>query len=205
MPIGDIAPALVMAIGAALILLTTMFTPRRLQWTGAPLALAVLCVAAGLTFRLQMVTVAKLSFSGTWALDDLTALSSYAILGTTAMVVLLSPAWLQTDRRHGEWYVMLILSALGAVLMAGAADLMELMVAVLLSSVTGYTLASYHRASRMCAEAGAKYYFVGAMANPMMLLNWERFPVIPGFRMWPRQAPHRRAPFSLLCRKSGPW
>lgn len=171
MPIGDIAPALSMTIGAALILVAALFLPRRHQWVCAALSLLVILTAAVLAVRLQLVTAPQLTFSGVWALDDLTAWSSYAILGGTALVVLLSPTWFQSDARHGEWYVILLFSALAAVLMAGAADLMELMVAVLLSSVTGYTLASYHRASRMCAEAGAKYYFLGALANPMMFLG----------------------------------
>ena len=171
MPIGDIAPALALTIGAALILVTALFVPRKLQWICVPLSMATLVVSAALTVNLQLNVAPKLSFSDTWALDDLTAWSSYAILGTTAFVTLLSLTWFQADPRQGEWYVMLIFSALGAMLMAGAADLMELMVAMLLSSVTGYTLASYHRASRMCAEAGAKYYFLGALANPTLFLG----------------------------------
>ncbi|HSO19175.1 MAG TPA: hypothetical protein VLT88_06950, partial [Desulfosarcina sp.] len=143
MPIGDIAPGLAMAIGAALILVTALFVPRQRQWICGPLALTVILVALAMTAYLQWRVGPKLSFMDTWALDDLTAWSSYAILGTTALVALLSVTWFQNDPRRGEWFVMLLLSALGAMLMAGAADLMELMVAVLLSSVTGYTLASY--------------------------------------------------------------
>ncbi len=171
MPVGDIAPSLTLIIGAALILLVALFVPRKKQWLCAILALITVGVATFFTLKLQITTPTKLSFSGTWALDDLTAWSTYAILGTTSLVILLSPVWFSSDRRHGEWYVILLFGALGAILLAGAADLMELMVAMLLSSVTGYTLASYHRANKMCAEAGAKYYFLGALANPMMFMG----------------------------------
>ncbi len=171
MPIGDITPALTLIIGAVLILLVAIFVSREKQWLCALLAVAAVSIAALFTLKLQMTTAPKLSFSGTWALDGLTAWSSYAILGTTGLVILLSPAWFRSDSRHGEWYVILLFGALGSILLAGAADLMELMVAMLLSSVTGYTLASYHRASKMCAEAGAKYYFLGALANPMMFMG----------------------------------
>ena len=169
--LGDIFPALSMVLGAAAILLVVLFTPRRQQWLGAPLALATLLTAFLLTVRLQLYSAPKLSFSNTWAVDDLTAWSSYAIIGSTVLVVSFSPAWFRSDRRHGEWYVMLLFAALGALLMAGAADLMQLMVAMLLSSVSGYTLASYHRASKICAEAGAKFYFLGALANPLMFMG----------------------------------
>ncbi len=171
MPVGDISPAICLILGAAGILAAVIFMPHRLQWLGAPLALTTLLAAFLLTLQLQLGSSARLSFSGTWAVDDLTAWTSYIILGTTAWVVAFSPSWFASDKRHGEWYVMLLFSVLGALLMAGAADLMQLMVAMLLSSVTGYTLASYHRASRMCAEAGAKYYFLGALANPLMFMG----------------------------------
>src|SRR3546814_19538147 len=59
--------------------------------------------------------------------------------------VLLTPGWFHSDRRHGEYYSVLLFSALGAMALAGAADLMQLVMAVLLSSVTGYTMAAYHR------------------------------------------------------------
>ncbi len=171
MPLGDITPELSLVLGAAMILLVVLFVPRRLQWLGAPAALATLLTAFLLTVRLQLNSEPRLSFAGNWAVDDLTAWSAYAFISTTALVVFFSPGWFSSDRRHGEWYVMLLFSALGALLMAGAADLMQLMVAMLLSSVSGYTLASYHRASKICAEAGAKYYFLGALANPLMFMG----------------------------------
>ena len=171
MPLGDISPAIGLILGAAGILTTVIFVPHCRQWLGAPLAFATLLAAFLLTLQLQLGVSTRLSFSGTWAVDDLTAWTSYIIFATTALVVAFSPGWFAGDKRHGEWYVMLLFSALGSLLMAGAADLMQLMVAMLLSSVTGYTLASYHRASRMCAEAGAKYYFLGALANPLMFMG----------------------------------
>lgn len=171
MPVGHVAPELALTLGAVLVLLVAIAVPRPRQGLCAPLSLLVLAVAGGYARHLQATVPATLSFSGTWALDDLTAWSTYVILTTTALVVLLSPAWFRRDRRHGEWYAILLFSALGAILLTGAADLSELMVGMLLVSVTGYTLASYHRSSRMCAEAGAKFYFLGALANPMLFLG----------------------------------
>jgi NADH-quinone oxidoreductase subunit N len=171
MPIGDVAPELVLAIGAVLVVLAASFSPRERHDLCAWLSLAVLSAAAAWTAVLHRSAAPTLTFAGTWALDAITAWATYGILGTTALIVLLSPRWFRTDRRHGEWYAILLFSALGAVLMAGAADLSELMVAVLLASVTGYTLASYHRSSRMAAEAGAKFFLLGALANPTLFLG----------------------------------
>ncbi|MFW6023437.1 MAG: NADH-quinone oxidoreductase subunit N [Myxococcota bacterium] len=171
MPIGHVAPGLAVVLGAVVGLLAMLLLPRGRQGWGAAWALGTLGVALGLAVDLHVRTPAQLTFHGTWALDGVTGWATFAILGATAVVVLLSPAWLRTDPRHGEWYTLLLLSALGALMLAGAADLLELMVGMLLVSVTGYTLASYHRGSRMSAEAGAKYFLLGALTNPLLFLG----------------------------------
>lgn len=171
MPMGDVAPQLALVLGAVLCLLSAISLPRRLQWVGAPLAAVTCAVAAGFAWHLQATAAPTLSFDSTWAIDGLTTWATLVICGTTALVAALSPRWFATDRRHGEWYAVLLFSALGAVLLAGASDIMELMVAMLLASVTGYTLASYHRESPTCAEAGAKYFLMGALTNSLLFLG----------------------------------
>src|SRR3546814_8025021 len=85
--------------------------------------------------------------------------------------VLLTPGWFHSVRRHGEYYSVLLFSALGAMALAGAADLMQLVMAVLLSSVTGYTMAAYHRNWPLSVEAGMKYFLVGALANALLVIG----------------------------------
>ncbi|MDQ3342896.1 MAG: NADH-quinone oxidoreductase subunit N, partial [Actinomycetota bacterium] len=64
---------------------------------------------------------------------------------------------------------MVLFATLGAVVLAGAADLMELVMGLLLSSVTGYVLAGYHRGSKESGEAAIKYYLLGALTNALLL------------------------------------
>ncbi len=169
MPIGDAAPEIAIVLAAVVVLLAAAFTPQRWQWLGAPLALAGLLIAA--TLCAGQLGEARMSFSGVWALDGASIGARLLILAATGLVVLLVPGWLATDRRHGEYYAMLLLSALGAMLMAGAADLLELVMGVLLSSITGYTLAAYHRDWALSVEAGMKYFLVGALANALLVLG----------------------------------
>jgi hypothetical protein len=51
-------------------------------------------------------------------------------------VIGLSVPWFRTDPRHGEYYTLILYGALGAVLLAGATDLKEFVVAMILQ-VTG--------------------------------------------------------------------
>ena len=169
MPIEHIVPEITVVVGAAVILVMVLFTGRDRQWLAAPMALVVLAAAAVFTLDVAINGQPLVTMHGTWALDQVTNAARLTILGATALAVLLSPEWFRHDPRHGEYYVVLLLSALGALLMAGAADSMELVVGILLASVTGYTLAAYHRGSAASVEAGMKFFLVGGLANLVLL------------------------------------
>ncbi len=171
MPVGDVAPELVLLAGAVIILIFALFAPRPMQRWAAALALATLAVAAVATVHLVpgVGDVERFTFSGTYAVDGVAVWAKYIVFAATAIVISLSVDWFATDPRHGEYYAILVMSALGAVLMAGASDVMELTLAVLLSSVTGYVLVAYHRRSKRSGEAALKYYLLGALANGAMV------------------------------------
>lgn len=169
MPADDILPEIALILTAAVILLVASFTRQERHWVGAPLALIGLAVAGALCAH--QLGRADLTFSGVWALDGASIWARLLILGTTAFTVLLTPDWLRSDRRHGEYYAILLFSALGAMALASAADLMQLVMGVLLSSVTGYTLAAYHRDWPLSVEAGMKYFLVGAFANALLVIG----------------------------------
>ncbi|MFV1998835.1 MAG: NADH-quinone oxidoreductase subunit N [Acidimicrobiia bacterium] len=160
----DILPVLILAGGAIMLIFYVMFAPRAGQvWSalGATIVLAI----AGFASGVYLSRAPGITFFGTFAADPAWLWGTLIIIIVTVLTIALSVEWFDTDRRQGEYYVLLLLSALGAVLLAGAVDLMELIVAMLLSSVTGYTLAAFHRKSRAATEAGIKYYLLGALAN----------------------------------------
>ncbi len=164
----DILPALVFAGGAILLIFYVMFVPRALQVWSALGATVVLAVA-GFASGWYLGRAPNITFFGTFAADRTWLWGTLIIVVVTLLTVALSVDWFRSDPRQGEYYVLLLLSALGAVLLAGAVDLMELIVAMLLSSVTGYTLTAFHRRSRAATEAGMKYYLLGALANGAMV------------------------------------
>ncbi len=169
MPVGDILPEIALILTAVAILLLAAFMRQEDHWLAAPLALAGIAVAAALCAG--QIGRAELTFSGVWALDGASGWARLLILAATAATVLLSPGWMRSDRRHGEYYTVLLFSALGAMALAGAADLMQLVMGVLLSSVTGYTLAAYHRNWPLSVEAGMKFFLVGAFANALLVIG----------------------------------
>ena len=169
MPIGDLAPELTVLMTAVAVLLLAMVLPQ--QRHGWCAALAATGLALSMALAWGQVGMNRLTFSGTFALDGATTWARFAIPGLTILCIGLAPRWFATDRRHGEFYAMLLFSTLGAMAMAGAADLMQLVMGVLLSSVTGYVLAAYHRDWAISLEAGMKYFLVGALANALLVIG----------------------------------
>ncbi len=170
MNLAHVLPQIVLVVGAAITLVVVLGVPRQHQGLGAPLALTVLGLAVATQWRL-LGTPDQLTFDGMWALDATTGLATITICAATGLAVMLAPEWMATDSRRGEYHTMLLLGALGAILMAGAADLNQLVVGVTLSSVTGYVLAAYHRRSPLAVEAGMTYFLIGGLSNLVLLVG----------------------------------
>lgn len=170
MPVGDILPEIAVLVAAVLALLLAAFIPQRRQWLCGLLALAGLGLAAALCAR-QLAMAPHLTFAGTWAIDAAGIWARLIILAAAAVAVLCTPEWLATDRRHGEYYAMLLLSTLGAMMMAAAADTLQLVMGMLLASITGFVMAAYHRDWALSVEAGMKYFLLGAFANSLLMIG----------------------------------
>lgn len=168
--VGDVLPEIALVLGGVVVLLYALLAGAERQVGAALLSLLATAVATVLTIAVladpQMVT-----FFGTYARDGSALWGKLIVLAATAATIGLSIPWFRRDPRHGEYYTLLLFSSLGAVLLAGATDLKEFTVAMLLSSATGFVLSAYHRRSSPSAEAAIKYYLIGALANSAMLFG----------------------------------
>ena len=171
MDVGHLAPEIALVLGAVAVVLVASFTRRELQWTTTPLAAVAVVVSGGTSIGLARGADQQLSFDRTWALDGATQGAELIIAAATLVCLLLSAEWFRTDPRRGEYPAVLLFSAAGAMVLAGAADTMEIVVGMLLVSVTGYTLAAYHRASPAAVEAGMRYFLIGALTNAVLLVG----------------------------------
>ncbi len=170
MPVGDLLPELILLGGAVLVLVYALVAPRRFQGWAAALTTVVLAGTVVATISL-LGGPERLTFAGTYAVDAAALWGKLIVCATTAGVVALSVDWFASDPRQGEYYALLLLSALGAALLAGAADLMQLTLAMLLSSTTAAVLIAYHRRSRRSGEAAIKFYLLGALTNSALVFG----------------------------------
>ena len=166
----DVLPEIVLIGGGVVVLLYALIAPRRFQVGAAVLAVVAALLATAVTAAM-LAGPESLTFFDTYARDRSALWSKLIVLIATVVVVGLSVPWFRRDPRHGEYYTLLLYASLGAALLAGATDLKEFIVAMLLSSATGFVLAAYHRRSSSSAEAAIKYYLIGALSNSATLFG----------------------------------
>ena len=73
----------------------------------------------------------------------------------------------------GEYYLLLLVSTLGMMLMAGSANLVMLFLAIETTSIPLYAMAGFYKEDNQSTEAGFKYLLFGALASAIMLYGFS--------------------------------
>jgi NADH-quinone oxidoreductase subunit N len=104
------------------------------------------------------------------ALDNYRFLASGLVLLLALGSVLVSLGYLERERLLApEYYVLLLFAVIGLLFMVNAQDLIVLFLGLETMSVAVYVLAGFNRGSTFSAEAGLKYFLVGAFASGFLL------------------------------------
>ncbi|MEC3974413.1 NADH-quinone oxidoreductase subunit N [Amycolatopsis sp. H20-H5] len=166
---GALLPELLLLAGAVFGLLTGLFLPRRRQWIVAVVA-ALAMVGSIVAAALDLAREPQRVFDDSYAVDVPLGVVRIGVATGTLLVLALSVAPVRGHRRETEYYVLLLFGALGTIMMAGAADVLLLMVTYLLASIPLYTLAAFHQDARG-TEAALKYFLNGALLGVLMLFG----------------------------------
>ena len=162
-------PEILLLIGAAGGLLLGLWLPRQRQWMVRMVAAAAL-VAALIATGVAMSGEPQLVFGDTYAVDIATNITRLVVIAATLLVLCLSIESLAGDRRETEYYTLLLLAAIGAIVLAGASDLMLLVAGYLVASVPIYALAAFTKTAA-ATEAALKYYLMGSFLGVALLLG----------------------------------
>lgn len=166
MEFGALLPEILVLAGAVVGLLAGSFLPRERQViatsiVGVALALAVVAALAAAFGPSRTI------FFGSFAVDPGTALIRMAAPTATIVVLLIGRPELRGTVRESETSALLALGTLGAMVLAGASDLLVLGTGFLLSSIPLYALIGVAR-SPGAAEAALKTYLQGALLGTTM-------------------------------------
>jgi NADH-quinone oxidoreductase subunit N len=166
-----LAPELVLVVGINIVLATDLMLEQGRKWLTASLTGFVLLGAV-----LPVVTLAVIGddsrslFDGRYVIDDFALIMKALFLLAAYVIVLLSQTELEEGGYYqGEYFVLLLCSVLGMVMMASSRDLVSVFIALELLSIPAYMLAAWRKRDGRSNEAGVKYYLLGVFASGVLL------------------------------------
>ena len=163
-----ILPELVLALAGGALVLADAFAPDSRPRLGF---LAGLSAVAALALRWTGPLPGAV-WSGALIVDPLARfVDTYVLAALLLVAVMADPYLARTGARYGEFYGILLWSAVGAMTLAKADSLLVVFVALELLSIALYVLNAFHRESVISLEAGWKYLVVGAFASALLLFG----------------------------------
>ena len=164
------APIIFMALWACLTLLADALGQTRSARLG-PMAVLGIVLALGVSVW-SWATHAQPAhaFGGMVIVDRYAIFFDVIVLLGGLLTVLLSGAYLREQRfAAGEYYTLLLLSLTGMMLLVHAGDLITVVIGLETMSIGVYALAASWTGNRKSAEAGLKYFILGAVASAFLL------------------------------------
>jgi len=167
-----LAPEIILSVWGLVILLVGV-SPRRGGGRRKPLDLGWLSVLGILTAALAngwLYAVTEVGTHSMIALDRFALFSNWIILSGAGLGVLISQTYVRRQRlQAGEFYGLLIYSTVGLMIMAAARDLIVIFLGLEIMSIAVYVLAAINRRDPRSAEAGLKYFLLGAFSTGFFL------------------------------------
>jgi NADH-quinone oxidoreductase subunit N len=166
-----IAPELVLSFSSLALLLFAAWRAESGRLLSL-LSIAVL-VAAGFFAAQQFGEgVRAEAFDGLYRTDAFSSFAKILIYFAAAMSLLIAPkALAKMGALRAEFPVLVLLAAVGMGVMVSATDLITLYIGLELNSLAAYVLASFARNDERSAEAGLKYFVLGALASGILLFG----------------------------------
>ena len=90
----------------------------------------------------------------------------YLFLAATAIAILMSVRYLETEHEnHGEYYALMLLAVAGMMCMAAGFDIVLIFIGLELMAISTYVLVGFLRRDRRSNEAALKYLLLGAFSS----------------------------------------
>ena len=165
---APLLPELILSIGGTILMILAAFTGRRgsalVSWLAVALLLAATVALIGPPSHAGPV------FDGLVTADLFASFGKAIIFPAAAVAIIAAHGWFERGTEHAsEYAVLIVFAAVGMSVMVSATSLISLYVGLELQSLAAYVLAAYRRTDERSAEAGLKYFVLGALASGILL------------------------------------
>jgi NADH-quinone oxidoreductase subunit N len=162
------APEIILSVGGLVLLMVAAYAGDRSTRFVTWAASALFGVAA-----LSLTGTAGSggnAFDGLYSADAFSSFAKILIYVAAVVSIIIAPRFfVQDDKLRAEYPILVLYSAVGMGMMVSATDFLTLYVGVELQSLAAYVLASFMRKDQRSAEAGLKYFVLGALASGILL------------------------------------
>jgi NADH-quinone oxidoreductase subunit N len=170
-----ISPELVLSLSGLVLLLVGAWGGDR---TAGALSVAG-CVVLAVCFAMVAPSVCAgaigpdtVAFAGQFRADAFAGFAKLMIFAASGAALLVAPRFFQrVGAMRAEYPVLILFSAFGMSVMVSAGDLIALYIGLELQSLSAYVLAAFLRNDSRSAEAGLKYFVLGALASGILLFG----------------------------------
>jgi len=161
-------PELILSIGGTILMIAAAFAGRR--GSGLVSWLSVLLLIAATVALVGAPSHAGPIWDGLVSADLFASFGKAIIFPAAAVAIIAAHGWFERGTEHAaEYAVLIVFAAVGMGVMVSATSLISLYVGLELQSLASYVLAAYRRTDERSAEAGLKYFVLGALASGILL------------------------------------
>lgn len=167
-------PVIALALGTCMMLLVDVLVPKTRKSITAWLAAAGVAVSLVLAL-FQAGDIVQIgndgtAFEGLFVADQFTYMVNVIVLSATLIGIMVAYEYLKrTDMERGEFYSLMLFSAVGAMLMGSTRSLVLIFIALELLSIPLYVLSGFRRPKEESEESALKYFLLGAFASGFLV------------------------------------
>ena len=134
------------------------------------LSVAALAAAGAYAVHFICAGTNTSAFDGLYSNDAFANFSKILVYVAAAVSLMIAPKYLEkAGAMRAEYPILIVFACVGMGLMVSATDLITLYIGLELNSLAAYVLASFVRSDGRSAEAGLKYFVLGALASGILL------------------------------------
>jgi NADH-quinone oxidoreductase subunit N len=161
-------PELTLLVTAVVVILLDLVLKNK--WWLAALSIAGIVVSVGFAIAMWGGDSESIFF-GMMAVDNFAIFFKLLFLVIAALVVLASTDYVSKLKRfQGEYYALVLISALGMMLMAATTELISIYISLELTSISLYILVGFLKDPKS-TESALKYLLLGAVASAVLLFG----------------------------------